>query len=259
MSLTSAPAIPGYQTGTWDIDRVRSDVAFVVRHLAVSQVRGRFGTLEGTLVPRYRAKTRIDAASVDTDNNPARPTSAPAASSTRTTIRTSSSRPTSETNGSPLALMERQHTDIVESFDRVHDKDLDRSAEVAQMVTYIASHVAVERNYLYPLAKKIGHRRSGPGRQLISDYRKMQALLVKIDHRKTNSPDMPDLVADLHDAFEQHQEHSAAISAYIEEHLDRPDLDALGRQMASAKRAIVSHPHPTSSAWADPCTDGFPG
>jgi hypothetical protein len=259
MSLTSAPAIPGYQTGTWDIDRVRSDVAFVVRHLAVSQVRGRFGTLEGTLVPRYRAKTRIDAASVDTDNNPGQAHVRSGGFLDTDNHQNIIFAPTSETNGSPLALMERQHTDIAESFDRVHDKDLDRSAEVAQMVTYIASHVAVERNYLYPLAKKIGHRRSGPGRQLISDYRKMQALLVKIDHRKTNSPDMPDLVADLHDAFEQHQEHSAAISAYIEEHLDRPDLDALGRQMASAKRAIVSHPHPTSSAWADPCTDGFPG
>jgi YceI-like domain len=249
MSLTSAPAVPGNQTGTWDIDPVHSDVPFVVRHMVASKVRGRFGTLEGTIgpaddPPQSRAEIRINDASVDTSTN-----------QRVAHVRSNDFRDThndqnitfastSKIYGSPLAVMECQHTKIAESFNRVHDENLDRSAEVARMVTHIASHIAVERNYLYPLAKKIGHRHSRPSHQLISDYRKMQTLLVKIDRRKTNSPDMPDLVAQLHDAFEQHQRRCAAISACIEEHVDRPDLDALARQMASAKRVIVSHPHP---------------
>jgi YceI-like domain len=229
MSLTSAPAIPRHRTGIWDIDPVQFDVS-TVRHMAVSTVRGPFASLDVGSVDNYNNQRDAHVRSsdfLDTDNH-------------KDATLTS----TSETNRSPLALMERQHSDIAESFNRVHDKNLDRSAEVAQMVTRIASHVAVERNYLYPLAKSIGHRRSRPSRQLISDYRKMQALLVKIDRRKTNSPDMPDLVAELHDAFEEHQQRSAAISAYIEEHLEQPDRDALARQMASAKQVIVSHPHP---------------
>jgi polyisoprenoid-binding protein YceI len=37
------------QAGTWAIDPSHSSVEFVVRHLVVSKVKGRFGTFEGTI------------------------------------------------------------------------------------------------------------------------------------------------------------------------------------------------------------------
>jgi polyisoprenoid-binding protein YceI len=42
--------IPGYVAGTWAIDPVHSEVSFLVRHMMVSKVRGRFDTFEGTIV-----------------------------------------------------------------------------------------------------------------------------------------------------------------------------------------------------------------
>ncbi len=42
--------IPGYIAGTWAIDPVHSEVSFVVRHMMVSKVRGRFDKFEGTFV-----------------------------------------------------------------------------------------------------------------------------------------------------------------------------------------------------------------
>ncbi len=36
--------IPGYIAGTWAIDPVHSEVSFVVRHMMISKVRGRFDT-----------------------------------------------------------------------------------------------------------------------------------------------------------------------------------------------------------------------
>ena len=42
--------VPGYVAGTWAIDPVHSEVSFVVRHMMVSTVRGRFATFEGTFV-----------------------------------------------------------------------------------------------------------------------------------------------------------------------------------------------------------------
>ena len=42
--------IPGYVAGTWAIDPVHSEVSFVVRHMMVSKVRGRFDKFEGTFV-----------------------------------------------------------------------------------------------------------------------------------------------------------------------------------------------------------------
>lgn len=48
-TLTTA-TIPGYRTGTWQIDTVHSEVGFSVRHMMVSKVRGRFTEFAGTLV-----------------------------------------------------------------------------------------------------------------------------------------------------------------------------------------------------------------
>jgi polyisoprenoid-binding protein YceI len=42
--------IPGYVAGTWVIDPVHSEVSFVVRHMMVSKVRGRFDKFEATFV-----------------------------------------------------------------------------------------------------------------------------------------------------------------------------------------------------------------
>lgn len=42
--------LPGYVTGTWDIDPAHSEVGFVVRHLVVTKVRGRFASFSGTIV-----------------------------------------------------------------------------------------------------------------------------------------------------------------------------------------------------------------
>jgi polyisoprenoid-binding protein YceI len=73
---STAVEIPGYVAGTWKIDPVHSDVAFTVRHMMVSKVRGHFTKLEGELVlaPNPLDSTvtaTIDLSSIDT-NNPQR-------------------------------------------------------------------------------------------------------------------------------------------------------------------------------------------
>ncbi|MHB8438634.1 MAG: YceI family protein [Acidimicrobiales bacterium] len=71
-STLSPQTIPGYVVGTWDIDPVHSEVSFVVRHMVVSKVRGRFNKFEGTIVTAENplessVRATIDAASVDTN------------------------------------------------------------------------------------------------------------------------------------------------------------------------------------------------
>ena len=57
--------------GKWEIDAVHSNVSFVVRHLMVSKVRGKFGKFSGTIQVAEnpedsRVQASIDAASIDT-------------------------------------------------------------------------------------------------------------------------------------------------------------------------------------------------
>jgi polyisoprenoid-binding protein YceI len=73
MPSTATTAVPGYIAGTWTLDKIHSAVAFTVRHLMVSKVRGRFTgfdaeivTAENPLESRFTAT--VDLTSIDTDN-----------------------------------------------------------------------------------------------------------------------------------------------------------------------------------------------
>ena len=73
MTTATSTQIPGYLTGTWDIDPVHSDVSFTVRHMMVSKVRGHFATFSGEIVTGSDAagssvNVSIDASSIETNN-----------------------------------------------------------------------------------------------------------------------------------------------------------------------------------------------
>jgi polyisoprenoid-binding protein YceI len=59
-------------TTTWTIDPMHAEVAFAVRHLMLSTVRGRFGAVTGTVQldeknpPRSTVDVTIDVGSIDT-------------------------------------------------------------------------------------------------------------------------------------------------------------------------------------------------
>jgi polyisoprenoid-binding protein YceI len=63
--------IPGFIAGTWKLDPNHSDVGFVVGHLVMSKVHGRFDAFSGSVVTdedlaRASVSVSIEAASVDT-------------------------------------------------------------------------------------------------------------------------------------------------------------------------------------------------
>jgi polyisoprenoid-binding protein YceI len=73
MMTETAVEIPGYVTGTWNVDPVHSEVSFVVRHMMVSKVRGRFDKFEGTITTapdplQSTVTATVDLSSVNTGN-----------------------------------------------------------------------------------------------------------------------------------------------------------------------------------------------
>jgi polyisoprenoid-binding protein YceI len=60
--------IPGYVAGTWAIDPVHSEVSFVVRHMMVSKIRGRFDKFEGSFVTAEDPKASTVTAEVDLES-----------------------------------------------------------------------------------------------------------------------------------------------------------------------------------------------
>ncbi|MDT5009366.1 MAG: hypothetical protein QOH57_983 [Mycobacterium sp.] len=72
----STTTIPRYIAGTWVIDPLHSFVAFSVRHLAISRVRGSFEKFEGTIITAENPIDSTIAATIDmasvTTNQPDR-------------------------------------------------------------------------------------------------------------------------------------------------------------------------------------------
>lgn len=58
-------SIPNFVAGTWDIDAAHSDVSFVVRHMMVSKVRGRFEKVSGEIVTGDSIEDSTVAATID--------------------------------------------------------------------------------------------------------------------------------------------------------------------------------------------------
>ena len=73
MSISTTD-IPGYIAGTWKIDPVHSDVAFTVRHMMVSKVRGSFTKFEAEIITGEQPQdssvnATIELDSIDTRNS----------------------------------------------------------------------------------------------------------------------------------------------------------------------------------------------
>jgi polyisoprenoid-binding protein YceI len=71
MSTTATIGPVSTPTGTYDLDPAHSSVTFSTRHMMVSKVRGRFGTVSGTVIvaedpTASSVEVAIDAASIDT-------------------------------------------------------------------------------------------------------------------------------------------------------------------------------------------------
>jgi len=68
----SAVAIPDVKTATWNIDPVHSNALFKVKHMMISNVRGEFTDIKGSLLfdpenfENSRVEAEIDAASINT-------------------------------------------------------------------------------------------------------------------------------------------------------------------------------------------------
>ena len=144
-----------------------------------------------------------------------------------------------------MDVLEREHRDLQGLFDRVRDPDEDRAAAWHEVVKQVATHVAVERTFLYPPVKR---RRLGSPRladDLRHDYKRMEHLLVLTERRKINSPDMPELVTELLDVFESHRDRCTSdLVPTMREKFSQTELDDLGEKMRGAENVILSHPHP---------------
>lgn len=130
-------------------------------------------------------------------------------------------------------------------FERVSAPGEDRPKALSGLVQELAAHVASERSAVEPVLRKNETGDEDLAAGLVDDYDRIEKLLVLIERRKVNSPDVPDLVSELKAAVEEHMARSDRVlfptlarTLTPEEQLD------LGERIEQADDMILTHPHP---------------
>jgi hypothetical protein len=142
-------------------------------------------------------------------------------------------------------VLERQHARIAALFDQVSRPDADRPVVLRSLLRELAAHVAAERAEVYPAVKA---RRLGPEHladRLAADYQEIDRLMVLIERRKFNSPDVPDLVSELKEAADSHQARCRCeLEPALRAALGSEEMATLGERMTNADKMVIAHPHP---------------
>lgn len=141
-------------------------------------------------------------------------------------------------------VLEDQHRRVADLFERVASPDEDRPAVLHALLREMAAHVAAERAAVKPVVdrKEIGDDLAG---RLSEDYERMENLMVLIERRKFNSPDVPDLVSELKTASEEHRARAdSELLPGLRQHLTAEEQTELGEQVAGEEAIVTSHPHP---------------
>lgn len=142
-----------------------------------------------------------------------------------------------------VEVLDEQHQRVAELFERVSSPDEDRPAVLHDLLRELAAHVAAERSAVGPVAKQqLGGDLASA---LKDDHDRMENLMVLIERRKFNSPDLPDLVSQLKEASEAHAARSRReLFPGLTAALSAEDQLALGDKVDGEEDMITSHPHP---------------
>lgn len=144
-----------------------------------------------------------------------------------------------------VELLRGEHTSLEGLFARVSSPDEDRPAVLQELMRTLAAHLSVEKQMLLPVLRD----QVGDGDSLASDldagHGRAEHILTMLERRKTNSPDVPELVTELMDLTTAHiAAAEERVFPALERFLGAEELTELGRRMASEERLELTHAHP---------------
>lgn len=144
-----------------------------------------------------------------------------------------------------MDVLDGQHRRVAELFEQVSNPGEDRPAVLHNLLRELAAHVAAERSAVEPVVKDRSIGGDGLAGELIEDYDRIEGLMVLIERRKFNSPDVPGLVTELKDVTEAHIARSRdTLFPGLDSTLSEEERSELGEKVSNADKMVTTHPHP---------------
>ena len=144
-----------------------------------------------------------------------------------------------------VAVLGKDHSTVQDLFCRVSGRDEDRPAVLEELLRTLSAHVAAEKQLLVPVLRRHGDEGKALADELGDDHQAIEKLVVRVERRKVNSPDVPDLVTELLDITDRHIAHAnERLFGFLRERVDPTELADLGQALRSDEVQLHSHPHP---------------
>ena len=144
-----------------------------------------------------------------------------------------------------VAVLLADHTELDRLFERVSEVGEDRAQVLRRLASRLSAHVAMEQELLVPMVKDNLDSGEEMADCLSSYHDAVGRLLVLIDRRKINSPDMAELMTELLELTRHHISHANVTVLPAMRRGYPPDkLNSLGQAMDSDERSLLTHPHP---------------
>jgi hemerythrin-like domain-containing protein len=143
------------------------------------------------------------------------------------------------------SVLEHEHRELQDLFERVSSPDEDRGAVLKQLIQTLAAHVTVEKQMVVPALRDHGDVGRAASDALTDQHHEIEHVLTLVERRKVNSPDVPDLVTELLDATNHHiGATNVKVLPALRSLLSGSELDELGERMNSDERQLLTHSHP---------------
>ncbi len=144
-----------------------------------------------------------------------------------------------------IVVLSEDHSALQALFNRVSQPDENRPAVLDQLLESLTAHVATEKQLVVPILR--GHSDEGKrfAQQLGDDHDAIENLVILVERRKVNSPDVPDLVNKLLEITDRHtRQADRCLLPFLRDQLSEADLADLGAAMRSDELRLATHPHP---------------
>lgn len=144
-----------------------------------------------------------------------------------------------------IVVLSADHAALQTLFGRVSQPDEDRPAVLSQLLGKLAAHVATEKQLVVPVLADRSDEGKTLADQLHDDHDAVEKVIIRVERRKVNSPDIPHLVNELLEITERHTRNADDhLLPFLREQLSKKELADLGAAMRSDELQLTSHPHP---------------
>jgi hemerythrin-like domain-containing protein len=150
-----------------------------------------------------------------------------------------------------IAVLTKDHLEVEQLFTRIEQlgpQDSERRGKLAeQAITELVRHSVAEEAYLYPAARRFLEGGDKLADEELAEHAEAEQTMKRLEETEFTDPAFHTLLTQLMGEIRHHvQEEEQELFPQLAEHVDRQELEELGRKVQAIKEVAPTRPHPSA-------------